>query len=186
MLALPHFACERRDSRGVLPPGQAAAQDQYRRPDHLIAALALRAGDVVAEIGAGGGYLTLRLLQAVSPGGKVVATDIDGVALSALARRTHGAKGIETRLVTVREPGLEPDHYDLVLLAEVDHLLVDRIEYLGRLRSALRKGGRIAVSNREPYLGALRAAALAAGFHVDTVPVELPAQFLVILRPLAK
>lgn len=164
--------------------GASSAQDAYRQPQRLIAALQLSPGDVVAEVGAGGGYLTLQLARAVGPAGQVVATDIDGTALAALRERAQaeGLSQIQTRLVTAMEPGLEPGRYRLILLAQVDHLLGDRAAYLRALLPALSAAGRIAVSNREQHLAALCQAAAAAQLTCERVQVELPGQFLVELK----
>ena len=81
------------------------------------------------------------------------------------------------------QPGLEAATYDLVLLAHVDHLLADRGAYLRALRPALRRGGRIAISNRQDREPGLREAAAAAGLSVREVAVDLPGQFLWELRP---
>ena len=164
--------------------GASSAQDAYRQPQRLIAALQLSPGDVVAEVGAGGGYLTLQLARTVGPAGQVVATDIDGPALAALRERAQaeGISQIQTRLVTATEPGLEPGRYQLILLAQVDHLLGDRAAYLRALLPALSAAGRIAVSNREQHLTALCQAAAAAQLTCQSVKVELPGQFLVELK----
>src|SRR5438128_6084027 len=66
-----------------------AAYDRYRQPDALVAALGLRVGARVADVGAGRGYLTFRLADAVGPAGRVVATDVDGDALAALYVRAR-------------------------------------------------------------------------------------------------
>ena len=164
--------------------GASAAQDAYRQPQRLIAALRLSPGDVVAEVGAGGGYLTLQLARTVGPAGHVVATDIDGAALAALRERAQaeGLSQIQTRLVTKAEPGLERGRYQLIFLAQVDHLLGDRAAYLRALLPALSAAGRIAVSNREQHLAALCQAAAAAQLTCERVQVELPGQFLVELK----
>src|SRR4051812_47057700 len=60
-----------------------AAYDGWRQPDAVIAALGLSPGQVVADVGAGKGYLSGRLARAVGPTGRVVATDIDPDALAA-------------------------------------------------------------------------------------------------------
>lgn len=164
--------------------GPSSAQDAFRQPQRLIAALQLSPGDVVAEVGAGGGYLTRQLAQAVGPAGQVVATDIDGTALAALRERAQaeGLSQIQTRLVTAMEPGLEPGRYQLILLAQVDHLLGDRAAYLRALLPALSAAGRIAVSNREQHQAALCQAAAAAQLSCESVKVDLPGQFLVVLK----
>lgn len=175
--------------REAAPPPPTAAEreqyDRYRRPDLLLAALGLRPGQVVADVGAGRGYLTARLARAVGAGGKgkVVATDIDAAALAAIAPAGPDAAPIETRVVQPDAPGLEPATYDLILLAEVDHLLHERAAYLRRLAAALAPGGRIAVSNRPLYRAALLEAAARAGLGVASESRALPAHFLVLLTP---
>ena len=44
-------------------------RDVWQKPDAVIQALKLQEGDIVADIGAGSGYFTLRLAQAVGPQG---------------------------------------------------------------------------------------------------------------------
>src|SRR5437867_1017127 len=153
-------ACRRREPARTVSAGSRAAIDQYRQPDRLVAALALRPGDRVADIGAGGGFLTLRLARAVGPTGRVIATDIDGDALAALHARASDAhlSQIEIREVTPDAPGLDAGCCDLVLLAEVDHYLRDRAAYFRALVPLLRPGGRIAIENRRAHEAAVRAA----------------------------
>lgn len=163
------------------------ALDRYRKPDELVAALGIRPGQRVAEVGAGGGFLTLRLAQATGPKGHVIATDIDERALAALRARAHaeGLDWIETRRVRPDETGLASGCCDLILLAEVDQYLPDRAAYLRALVPSLRPGGRVAVSNRLQYEAELRAAAEAASLSIEPAAVELPGQFLLLLRPRA-
>jgi predicted methyltransferase len=172
-----------RVSRGLSPEDY----DRWRQPERVVAALELAAGQTVADIGAGSGYFTTRLAEAVGPRGRVTATDIDPRALSALdglARRA-GASGapIEVRRVEPDDPGLAPGQYDRVLLAQVDHLLADRADYLRRLRAALAPGGRVAVSNRIQHRAGLVRAAQAAGYSIAADVTELPGQFVLLLAP---
>lgn len=169
----------------AVPP---SAQDAYRRPQVVLAALSLRPGDHVAEVGAGGGYLTRHLAAAVGKAGRVVATDIDDDALAALALRCREESLLHVlpRRVAADDPGLEAAAFDLILLAHVDHLLVDRVAFLRQLPTALRPGrrSRIVVTNREAHRAALLSAAVAAGLRVEPPQpaVDLPGQYLVTLR----
>lgn len=188
--------CQRQDAPGISAaassPSTAAtpaaapaakAYDAYRQPEKLVAALRLKPGEQIAEIGAGGGYLTRRLAQAVGPGGRVVATDIDRQALQALKQRTEDLPQVEIRPVTAAAPGLEPGRYELILLVQVDHLLPDRLAYLRLLPPALTPTGRIALSNSVRYRQPLLEALTAAGFHVEEPEAGLPQQFLLIVHP---
>jgi cyclopropane fatty-acyl-phospholipid synthase-like methyltransferase len=157
---------------------EAVAYEQYRQPAKIVAALQLAPGMRVADVGAGRGFLTGRIADAVGAGGHVVATDIDATALAAIARRG----GIETRVVRADEPGLEAGAYDRILVAEVDHYLPDRAAYFGKLMRALKPGGFIAVTNRVTYRDAVATAAAAAGLRVTEVAANLPAHFFVRLE----
>jgi SAM-dependent methyltransferase len=158
------------------PPSPAF--DRYRRPDLVVAALGLRRGARVADIGAGRGYLEPRLVAAVGATGHVVATDIDGAALEALRA---ASPEVETRRVAADDPGLGAETYDLILLSEVDHYLPDRESYLRRLARNLAPGGRIAVCNRRPFRAPVLAAAARAGLAVVGEYDGLPAHFLIFL-----
>lgn len=148
-----------------------------------MAALNIRPGESLAEIGAGSGYLTGHLAQAVGRTGRVVATDIDEAALAALKERTRGLPQVESRRVSATEPGLEPGRYDLILLAQVDHLLADKASYLRALLPALKPGGRIALSNSVRYREPLRAALSALALRCEEHDAQLPGQFLCMVRP---
>lgn len=167
------------------PPERVSAEESFRRPAQLIESLDLRAGAVVAEVGAGRGLVTLHLSRAVGPTGRVVATDVDASALEILRERagSQGLRNIETRRVTARDSGLEAGTYELVLLSFVDHLLVDRAAYLRGLIPALKPDGSIVIVNREDRAAAARAAAESAGLRIEEGTAELPGQRVLRLRP---
>jgi SAM-dependent methyltransferase len=170
--------------RGDTPDQAAGApRDRLRQPERILAALALAPGQRVADVGAGSGYLTFRLADAVGASGRVVATDIDEGALAALRAHRPARANVVVRQVAPDDPGLEPASFDLVLLSEVDHYLPDRVVYLRKLRAALAPGGRIAVTNRRSFRALLIAAAERAGYAVAGEARDLPAHFLVFLRP---
>src|SRR5881409_3934660 len=57
--------------------------------DYIISKLELKPGQVVADIGAGPGVISLPLAKAVSPGGKVYAVDIDQAFIDHIAMRAQ-------------------------------------------------------------------------------------------------
>jgi ubiquinone/menaquinone biosynthesis C-methylase UbiE len=178
-LLLVLAACSKKPSSDEA--ARLAAFDQYRQPNRVVAALGLRRGQRVADVGAGHGYLTFRLADAVGSEGLVVATDIDDEALDAL--RSHKAKNVVVRKVSPSEPGLEAGSFDLILLSEVDQYLPDRVAFLKKLRTMLAPGGRIAVTNRRGFRPALVEAAEQAGYQIVGEFNELPAHFLLFLQP---
>ncbi len=180
-------ACRPSPARAQSSPGQddrAQLRDRYRRPDVLVSALHIAPGAVIADVGAGAGYLTHRLAAAAGPNGRVVATDVDAASLQQIGASRPGEAPIVTRTVAPADPGLEPGRYDLILLSEVDHLLADRAEYLRALARALKPGiGRVAVSNRRVHRAALLAAAERAGLTPKAEYEGLPAHFLIEVAP---
>lgn len=167
-------------TRAPAPSPDREAIERQRRPHELVAALGLRPGDRVADVGAGHGFLEPYLADAIGPRGRLVATDVDPDAIAALAAL---GPPVEARFVSADDPGLERGSFELVLLADVDHLLADRVSYFRRLTAALAPGGRIAVSNRSDRERAARVAAAAAGLELVSESRALPARFVIVLAP---
>ena len=159
-------------------------RDDALRPQALLARLRLPADAIVADIGAGPGYLTLPLAAAVSAG-RVIAIDLRSDYLAVLSARAQAAKlrNIETRVSAVDDPKLLADSIDLAVLCQVDHYLPDRAAYLSRLRAALHPGGRIALINYSRYEEADQAAAEAAGLRIVDEWSPSVAFFLLLLAP---
>jgi ubiquinone/menaquinone biosynthesis C-methylase UbiE len=157
--------------------------DAERKPEKLVEALGIGPGSRVADIGAGSGLLTVHLARAVSPSGRVTATDIDGAVLDLLQSRLAAAglaDVVERKVVDAEHPGLEPASYDAILLAEVDHFFEDEAAWLKEATKALRPGGRIVISNRIHHHARSIAAARNAGLKLvsDTNPV--PTHFIAV------
>ena len=80
------------------------------------------------------------------------------------------------------EPGLEADHYDLILLSQVDHYFDDRVAWLTKAAPALKATGRLAINNRMQHRAAAMAAAGSVGFQLVTEVNDLPGQFVAIFQ----
>ncbi len=121
-------------------------REREEQPAQLIAALDLRPGTVVADIGAGSGYFTLRLAKAVGPTGRVKAVDIQPEMLDIIKKKMEplDLHNVDLILGTEDDPKLEPDSIDLVLLVDVYHEFEYPYEMMQRLVRALKPGGRIA------------------------------------------
>lgn len=122
-------------------------RDEWQHPEEVVLALHLKAGDAVADLGAGGGYFTFRLADAVGPAGKVYAVDIDSDMTEYVARRARELNYHNIEVVTAKpdDPLLPRSGVDVIFTCITYHHLADRTPYLFRLRQYLRPHGRLAI-----------------------------------------
>ena len=120
-------------------------RNREERTDLLIAALALQPGTVVADIGAGTGYLSRRLAPAVMPGGKVWAVDVqpEMVSLMLAGAKRSGLTQIEARLSAADDVKLPASSVDLAIMVDVYHELAYPYEVMASVLKALKTGGRV-------------------------------------------
>ena len=125
-------------------------RDKWQMPDRVIAALALPPDAVVADIGAGTGYLAARLARHLK-GGTVYAVDIEQAMVDHLAERAKasGLANLRAVLGTASAANL-PEPVDLVVLLNVYHHIERRPAYFKRLRPSLKPGGRVAIIDYRP------------------------------------
>ena len=120
-------------------------RNREERIDLLLAALALQPGMVVADIGAGTGYLSRRMAPAVMPGGKVWAVDVqpEMVSLLQAGAKRSGLTQIEARLGAADDVRLPADSVDLAVMVDVYHELAYPYELMTSVLKALKPGGRV-------------------------------------------
>jgi ubiquinone/menaquinone biosynthesis C-methylase UbiE len=123
------------------------SRDVWQQPKTVIQALSIAPGSRVADLGAGGGYFTWRLAEAVGPEGKVYAVDVDETALRLIEqeRAQRGVAHVELVRATPTDARLPVAGVDLIFTCNTYHHLPDRTAYFQSLARALRPGGRIAV-----------------------------------------
>ena len=122
-------------------------REESEKPDEVIAAMKLRDGQAVAEIGCGTGFFSRRLAKAVGPHGKVYAEDIQSGMLDLLKKYAEkdGDGNIVTVLGTETDPKLPKGAMDWILLVDVYHEFQDPKPMLAKIRDALKPGGRVAL-----------------------------------------
>ena len=120
-------------------------RDREERTDLLLAALTLQPGMVVADIGAGTGYLSRRMAPAVMPGGKIWAVDVQPEMISLLqaGAKRSGLSQIEARLGAVDDVRLPARSVDLAVMVDVYHELAFPYEVMASVMKALKPGGRV-------------------------------------------
>jgi len=123
------------------------ASDSKNKPDKILEALELQQGQRVADIGAGGGYFSLRFAEAVEKDGRVFAIDTNPKFLELIknSAKENELNSIETVLTTEDNPTLPKKSIDLIFMRNVCHHLPNRVEYFRKLKSALKPEGKIAI-----------------------------------------
>lgn len=114
-------------------------------PEKLIKALEVKPGMVVADVGAGSGYHTFRLVPLVGEKGKVIASDIQQEMLDLVTKKAKEKKiaNIETVKGTTTDPKLPAEKVDLILMVDVYHEFEFPFEMTEKMVESLKPGGRL-------------------------------------------
>ena len=167
-------------------------------PTKAVAALQVRPGQVVADVGAGSGYYTMLLSAAVGPRGRVYATDIQPEMLALIRKKIEktSVSNVELVLGTPTESRLPNGSLDLALMVDVYHELARPQAFLQSLKRALKPDGRLVliefrkesqwVPIREEHKMTVREARIeleAEAYRFDRVIDVLPWQHILVFRP---
>ncbi len=118
---------------------------QEERPDLVLAALELKPGMKVADIGAGSGYYSWRMAERVGARGAVYAVDVQPGMIEILKRSMseRGVANVKAVLGTATDPNLPAGSLDLALMVDVYHEFEYPYEMLAAIVKALKPGGRV-------------------------------------------
>lgn len=174
-------------------------REREEAPEKALKILGIQPGSIVADVGAGSGYFTVKLAALVGPAGRVYANDIQQGMLDIIRRKLERDRLTNVTLVlgTDDDPRLPPASLDLALLVDVYHEFLAPQAMLKHLREALKPGGRLVlleyreedpnVPIRPEHKMSVAGAKLEVereGFTLTSVNEELPWQhILVFTRP---
>jgi predicted methyltransferase len=129
-----------------------AERDQWQKPSEVISRLNLKSGDVVADVGSGAGYFSLKLSPVVGRSGTVLAVDVRKLPLVFLWIRAFvaGLHNIRIRVGESDAPYLPVGTVDAVLIANTYHEFAAPESMLDHIFKSLRPGGRLVVIDRSP------------------------------------
>jgi ubiquinone/menaquinone biosynthesis C-methylase UbiE len=132
-------------------------QDRLHDPDAVVAALGLRSGMVVGDLGPGAGHFILRMARAVAPDGVLYALDASQATLDDLRRAADDRDITNLHAVRIPRDRLElPEPVDLLFVSATLHHLPNPAAYLADARRHLRPGAKVAIleSRQEGLLAA--------------------------------
>ena len=170
-------------------------RDEWQRPHDVIQALGLAPNSIVADIGSGTGYFSVRLAHFV-PKGRVYGVDTEADMVKYLADRAKREGLINVTSLTAKpdDPRL-PVKVDLVLMVDVFHHISNRDQYFRKLKDSLKPGGRIALIdfNESSAIGPPAAERLSAahvkaeltqaGYALASEHTFLPNQYFLVFKP---
>ena len=168
---------------------------QEEEPDVALDAIKLVVGSTVADVGAGSGYMTVRMAKRVGPTGKVYANDIQPQMLSMLRQRLDREKiaNVELVLGGYDDPKLPANTIDLILMVDVYHEFSEPQKMLRRMRDSLKTGARLvlfeyrkedpSIPIRPDHKMSVAEAKMeveAEGFTLSSVDERLPRQHILV------
>jgi ubiquinone/menaquinone biosynthesis C-methylase UbiE len=170
---------------------------EEEKPDKMIELLGLKPGEMVADIGAGTGYISWRMAQKVRPAGKVYGVDIQQEMLDLLAAsmKKRGITNVVPVLGTETDPKLAPDSIDLVIMVDVYHEFSEPYAMMQNIVKALKPGGRVAFVEyraEDPNVpikrvhkmteAQVKKEAATVGLQWEKTIPDLPRQHIIIVR----
>ena len=172
-------------------------RDAWQKPDEVLDALQLAPTAIIADLGAGTGYFSVRIAKRV-PLAKVYAVDIEPDMLRYLGERKHEEHLIGLQPVQASADAAHlPELVDLVLVVDTYHHIDNRTAYFAKLRESLRPDGRLAIIDfkvdapdgpppefRMPP-EKVTAELQAAGYKLVATHPFLPRQYFLVFEPKA-
>jgi SAM-dependent methyltransferase len=170
-------------------------RDVWQKPHDVIQALALKPDAIIADIGSGTGYFSVRFAN-MTPKGRVYGVDTEPDMVKYLAERAkrEGLNNVTAVAGAPNDPRL-PEKADLIILVDVYHHVEDRERYFRNLQKSLKPGGRVAVIDfrMDSPVGPPQRARIApervkdelkrAGYALAQEHEFLPNQYFLVFRP---
>ncbi len=124
---------------------ERSTREEEERLTLLIRSLRLKPGDVVADIGAGSGVISILMAEPILPGGRVLAVDVQQEMLDRLKAYCQqlGVENVEPIRGSQKRSGLKPSSVDLAIMVDVYHEFEYPYEMLEDISRALKPGGRL-------------------------------------------
>jgi predicted methyltransferase len=174
-----------------------ASREREEAPDQALRLIGIHAGMVVADVGAGSGYMTTRLAALVGPNGRVYANDLQPQMLEIIQQKASadGLSNVEVVQGSEADARLPENAIDLALLVDVYHEMWQPREMLRSIRRSLKANGELVLveyRKEDPTIPIadthrmsvrdIRTEVQAEGFTFERLVPGLPRQHVVIFR----
>lgn len=135
---------------GDLTIFDSPGRDERLQITRVMDLLGIRPGSTVADIGAGGGWFTVRAARRVGSAGMVYAVDINPDAARFVEQRAQkeGLQNIKTIVSKPDDPSLPHDAVESVLLLKTYHEVADPVALMRNLREALKPDAKVGIIDR--------------------------------------
>lgn len=120
--------------------------------NEVIEKLSIKSGDIIADIGSGGGYYAFKFAQLVGSSGKIFAIDIRPYFLEYIRKhaKNENIDNIKTILSIDDQFILSNNGVDLVFMRNVCHHLENRVSYFKKIAPYLKSNGKIVIIDYTP------------------------------------
>ena len=131
---------------------QRTRRDEWQKVDEIFAAMGVSPGDRVADVGAGGGFLSVRLSEAVGEEGRVYAEDITQRLIRELTEQMEnlGITNVEPVLGDTDDPKLPVGELNAVVIVNAYHEMSEHESMLAGIWQSLQSGGRLVIVDNPP------------------------------------
>ena len=160
------------DPKSYIQALEDPKRDAYQKPHEVIMALGLRAGEIIADIGAGSGYFTFRLAHHVGDKGRVYAVDVSPDMIVRINRRIRELKvsNVVSVLAEPDDPLLADRSVDRFFFCDSWHHIENRTQYLALMKRMLKPKGEVVMID----------------FHKKELPVGPPLQMKIAREDVIK
>ena len=133
------------DPKAYIARLENPTRDAYQKPDAVVKALQITPGEVIADIGAGSGYFTFRLAEAVGKSGRVYAVDVNADMVRHLTRRARDTRALNVVpvLCAPDDPLLGDASVDRFFICDTWHHIEGHPHYLALMKKMLKPGGQV-------------------------------------------
>lgn len=170
------------------------ARDEWQKPKDVVAAMDIKPGMTVADLGAGTGYFEKHLSAAVGASGAVLALDVEPDMVRYMTERAkkENTANVKPGVVPMDDPKLPAGGVDRVLIVDTWHHIADRPAYAAKLKAGLKDTGKVFIvdfkleskhgppKNHRVTPEDVMKELVGAGLKAQLSPTALPEQYIVV------